>query len=36
VPLAPGGKPDGEPLPVNRRWRVYEGPAIIGTALELK
>jgi predicted transcriptional regulator of viral defense system len=36
VPLAPGGKPDGERLPVNRRWRVYEDPAIIGTALELK
>jgi predicted transcriptional regulator of viral defense system len=36
VPLAPGGKPDGERLPVNRRWRVYEDSAIIGTALELK
>jgi len=21
---------------VNRRWRVYEDPAIVGTALELK
>ena len=36
VPLAPGGEPDGERLPVNRRWRVYEDPAIVGTALELK
>jgi predicted transcriptional regulator of viral defense system len=36
VPLAPGGKAHGERLPVNRRWRVYEDPAIIGTALELK
>lgn len=23
-------------LPVNRRWRVYEDPSIVGTALELK
>jgi len=36
VPLTPGGKPVGERPPVNRRWRVYEDPAIIGTALELK
>ena len=36
VPLAPGGKPDGKRLPVNKRWRVYEDPAIVGTALELK
>jgi predicted transcriptional regulator of viral defense system len=36
VPLAPGRAPQGERPPVNRRWRVYEDPAIIGTALELK
>ncbi len=36
VPLAPGGLPQEERLRVNRRWRVYEDPAIIGTALELK
>ncbi|MGH2833345.1 MAG: type IV toxin-antitoxin system AbiEi family antitoxin domain-containing protein [Solirubrobacteraceae bacterium] len=36
VPLAPGGEPDDEHFPVNKRWRVYEDPAIIGTALELK
>ena len=36
VPLAPGRNPQGERLRVNRRWRVYEDPAIIGTALELK
>ena len=34
VPLVPGHRPIGEPLPVSRRWRVYEDPAIIGTALE--
>lgn len=36
VPLAPGREPHDKRLPVNRRWRVYEDPAIIGTALELK
>jgi len=36
VPLAPGRAPEGGQLPVSRRWRVYEDPAIIGTALELK
>ncbi len=36
VPLAPGRTPQGDGFPVNRRWRVYEDPAIIGTALELK
>jgi predicted transcriptional regulator of viral defense system len=36
VPLAPGSKPEGERPAVNRRWRVYEDPAIIGAALELK
>jgi predicted transcriptional regulator of viral defense system len=36
VPLAPGREPVGEPPPVNRLWRVYEDPAIVGTALELK
>ncbi len=36
VPLAPGGEPHGERCPVNRHWRVYEDPAIVGTALELK
>jgi predicted transcriptional regulator of viral defense system len=36
VPLAPGGEPVGEPPPVNHVWRVYEDPAIVGTALELK
>jgi predicted transcriptional regulator of viral defense system len=34
VPLVPGQESDG--APVNRRWRVYEDPAIVGTALELK
>jgi len=36
VPLGPGQEPDGAPPPVNRRWRVYEDPSIIGAALELK
>jgi predicted transcriptional regulator of viral defense system len=36
VPLTPGREPDGERVPVNPRWRVYEDPAIVGTALELK
>jgi predicted transcriptional regulator of viral defense system len=36
VPLAPGRAPEGGQLPVSRRWRVYEDPTIIGTALELK
>ena len=36
VPLAPGRGPQGQRPPVNRRWRVYEDPAIVGTALELK
>jgi predicted transcriptional regulator of viral defense system len=36
VPLAPGGEPDGDRFPVNPRWRVYEDPTIVGTALELK
>jgi predicted transcriptional regulator of viral defense system len=36
VPLAPGRTPEGRRLPVSHRWRVYEDPAIIGTALELK
>lgn len=34
VPLSPGRADPA--LPVNRRWRVYEDPAIIGTTLELK
>ena len=36
VPLAPGQTREGRQLPVSRRWRVYEDPAIIGAALELK
>lgn len=36
VPLGPGREPNGERQPVNARWRVYEDPAIVGTALELK
>lgn len=36
VALAPGREPDGDRPPVNRRWRVYEDPAIVGTAMELK
>lgn len=36
VPLAPGREPLSQTVPVNRRWRVYEDPAIVGTALELK
>ncbi|HEY7935102.1 MAG TPA: hypothetical protein VID48_14890 [Solirubrobacteraceae bacterium] len=37
VPLTPGRQPKvGEALVVNRRWRVYEEPSTIGTALELK
>lgn len=36
VALAPGRDPRDEPPPVNRRWRVYEDPGIVGTALELK
>jgi predicted transcriptional regulator of viral defense system len=37
VPLAPGREPDsGVKPPVNKRWRVYEDPSIVGTALELK
>jgi predicted transcriptional regulator of viral defense system len=37
VPLAPGSAPEPpQRQPVNRRWRVYEDPAIVGAALELK
>ena len=36
VALTPGPESNQPALPVNRRWRVYEDPAIIGTALELK
>jgi predicted transcriptional regulator of viral defense system len=36
VPLAPGREPVNERVPVSRRWRVYEDPAIVGTSLELK
>jgi predicted transcriptional regulator of viral defense system len=36
VALAPGPELDQRGVPVNRRWRVYEDPAIVGTALELK
>jgi predicted transcriptional regulator of viral defense system len=37
VPLTPGKTPaPGARPPVNKRWRVYEDPAIVGTALELK
>lgn len=35
VSLVAGRESDSS-LPVNRRWRVYEDPAIVGTALELK
>jgi predicted transcriptional regulator of viral defense system len=36
VPLAPGRKSGQVRPPVNPRWRVYEDPSIIGTALEPK
>jgi len=37
VPLVPGREPAaGEKPPVNRRWRVYEDPSVVGTALQLK
>lgn len=36
VPLAPGLKPAPGTQPVNSRWRVYEDPAVVGAALELK
>jgi predicted transcriptional regulator of viral defense system len=36
VPLTPGRRPAPGEQPVNSRWRVYEDPAVVGTALELK
>jgi predicted transcriptional regulator of viral defense system len=36
VPLVPGQTPSPGEQRVNRRWRVYEDPALIGAALELK
>jgi predicted transcriptional regulator of viral defense system len=36
VPLVPGPRPRGQRLPVQSRWRVYEDPSIIATALEPK
>jgi predicted transcriptional regulator of viral defense system len=36
VPLVPGQVPSPREQRVSARWRVYEDPAIIGTALELK
>lgn len=36
VSLVPGRKPRGQRLPVRSRWRVYEDPSIIATALEPK
>jgi predicted transcriptional regulator of viral defense system len=36
VPLVPGHVPPPGKQPVNSRWRVYEDPAVVGTALELK
>jgi predicted transcriptional regulator of viral defense system len=36
VPLTPGRRPAPGKQPVNSRWRVYEDPAVVGTALELK
>lgn len=36
VPLVPGRPPSPGEQPVNPRWRVYEDPAVVGTALELK
>jgi len=36
VPLTPGHRPAPGEQPVNPRWRVYEDPAIVGAALELK
>jgi predicted transcriptional regulator of viral defense system len=36
VPLTPGRRPAPGEQPVNSRWRVYEDPAIVATALELK
>jgi len=36
VPLTPGHTPEPGEQPVNPRWRVYEDPAVVGTALELK
>lgn len=36
VPLGPGSRPETGRFLVNRRWRVYEDPAIISAALELK
>ena len=36
VPLAPGRGPQEERPPINPRWRVYEDPSIVGTALEPK
>lgn len=36
IPLAAGWKPREHRPPVNQRWRVYEDPSIVGTALEPK
>ncbi len=36
VPLVPGHAPPSGEQPVSSRWRVYEDPAVIATALELK
>lgn len=37
VPLAPGRETKGRgPAVINRRWRVYEDPSIVGAALDLK
>ncbi len=36
VPLVPGRRPAPGAQPVNSRWRVYEDPAVVSAALELK
>lgn len=36
VPLVPGHKPSPGEQRVNRRWRVFEDPAVVSAALELK
>lgn len=36
VPLTPGAIPKSREQTVNRRWHVYEDPAVISAALELK
>ena len=36
VPLGPGREPRPGEQRVNPRWRVYEDPAVVGAALELK